>query len=141
MAAPSVKWFRRLNGELVQGILTVIIWQAAAAFHDVAIRDNFKFTTPRAVGGRRVWMRNLTHMWQQAVQEAIAERDPNELERKIQLAEVAIFERIDTFSAADSGEDVALFQALGKLQALRENYYPHKHHSGWMKSLMSLNAC
>ncbi len=75
-------------------------------------------------------MRNLTHAWQQAVQEAIAEMDPNELERKIQLAEVAIFERIDTFSAADSGEDVALFQALGKLQALRENYYPHKHHSG-----------
>jgi hypothetical protein len=75
-------------------------------------------------------MRNLTHTWQRAVQEAIAERDPNELERKIQLAEVAIFERIDKFSAADSGEDVALFQALGKLQALRENYYPHKHHSG-----------
>jgi hypothetical protein len=64
------------------------------------------------------------------MQEAIAERDPNELERKIQLAEVAIFERIDTFSAADSGEDVALFQALGKLQALRESYYPRKHHSG-----------
>ena len=75
-------------------------------------------------------MRNLTHTWQHAMQEAIAERDPNELERKIQLAEVAIFERIDTFSAADSGEDVALFQALGKLQALRESYYPRKHHSG-----------
>ena len=74
-------------------------------------------------------MRNLTYTWQQAVQQAI-ESDPNELERKIQLAEVAIFERIDTFSAADSGEDVALFLALGKLQALRENYYPRKHHSG-----------
>ena len=72
-------------------------------------------------------MRNLTHTWQQAVQEAIAESDPNELERKIQLAEVAIFERIDTFSAADSGEDVALFQALGKLQALRGKYYPRKY--------------
>ena len=75
-------------------------------------------------------MRNPTHTWQQAVQEAIGERDPNELERKIQLAEVAIFERIDTFSAADSAEDVALFQALGKLQALRENYRPRKHHTG-----------
>ncbi len=75
-------------------------------------------------------MRNLTHTWQQAVQEAIAERDPNERERKIQLAEVAIFERIDTFLAADSGEDAALFQALGKLQALRGSYYPRKHHSG-----------
>jgi len=74
-------------------------------------------------------MRNLTYTWQQAVQQAI-ESDPNELERKIQLAEVAIFERIDTFSAEDSGEDIALFEALGKLQALRENYYPRKPHSG-----------
>jgi hypothetical protein len=73
-------------------------------------------------------MRNTTYTWQQAVQEAIAESDPNQLERKIQLAEVVIFERIDTFSAADSGEDVALFQALGKLQALRENYRPRKHY-------------
>jgi len=72
-------------------------------------------------------MRNLTHAWQQAMQEAIGESDPNELQRKIQLAEVAIFERIDTFSAADSGEDVALFQALGKLQALRGKYYPRKY--------------
>jgi len=74
-------------------------------------------------------MRNLTYTWQQAVQQAI-ESDPNELERKIQLAEVAIFERIDTFSAEDSGEEIALFEALGKLQALRENYYPRKPHSG-----------
>jgi len=73
-------------------------------------------------------MRNTTYTWQQGVQDAIAESDPNELERKIQLAEVAIFERIDTFSAADSGEDAALFQALGKLQALRENCRPRKHH-------------
>ena len=49
-------------------------------------------------------MRNTTYTWQQAVQEAIAESDPNELERKVQLAEVAIFERIDTFSAADRGD-------------------------------------
>ena len=75
-------------------------------------------------------MRNTTYTWQQAVQEAIAESDPNELERKIQLAEVAISERIDTFSAADCGEDVALFEALGTLQALREKYRPRKHHSG-----------
>ena len=73
-------------------------------------------------------MRNTTYTWQQAVKKAIAESDPNELERKIQLAEIAIFESIATFSAADGGEDVALFQALGKLQALRENYRPRKHH-------------
>jgi len=65
-------------------------------------------------------MRTTTYTWQQAVQDAIAENDVNQLERKIQLAEVAIFERIDTFSATDSGEALALFDALGKLRALME---------------------
>jgi hypothetical protein len=67
-------------------------------------------------------MRTTTYTWQQAVQDAIAETDRNQLERKIRLAEVAIFERIDTFSATDSGEaiGIALFDALGKLRALRE---------------------
>jgi hypothetical protein len=65
-------------------------------------------------------MQNSIYMWQQAVQEAIVESDPYQRERKIQLAEIAIFERIDTFLAADSGEDVALFDALGKLRALRD---------------------
>jgi hypothetical protein len=66
-------------------------------------------------------MRNIAYVWQQAVQEAIAESDSNQLERKIQIAEVALFERIDTFLAADSGEAIALFDALGKLRALREH--------------------
>jgi len=65
-------------------------------------------------------MRTTTYTWQQAVQDAIAESDVNQLERKIQFAEVAIFERIDTFSATDSGEAIALFDALGKLRALME---------------------
>ena len=65
-------------------------------------------------------MKNLTHTWQQAVQEAIGENDPSQLERKIRLAEVAIFERIDTFLPTEDGEDVGLFEALGKLRALRE---------------------
>jgi hypothetical protein len=65
-------------------------------------------------------MRTTTYTWQQAVQDAIAESDVNQLERKIHLAEVAIFERIDTFSATDSGEAIALFDALGKLRALME---------------------
>jgi hypothetical protein len=65
-------------------------------------------------------MRTTAYTWQQAVQDAIAESDRNQLERKIRLAEVAIFERIDTFLAADSGEALALFDALGKLRALRE---------------------
>jgi hypothetical protein len=57
-------------------------------------------------------MRTTTYTWQQAVQDAIGESDVNQLERKIQLAQVAIFERIDTFSATDSGEAIALFDAL-----------------------------
>ena len=65
-------------------------------------------------------MRIPIYTWQQAVQDAIAESDVNQLERKIQLAEVAIFERIDIFSATDSGEALSLFDALGKLRALRE---------------------
>jgi hypothetical protein len=65
-------------------------------------------------------MPNTTYTWQQAVQETIVESDRNQLKRKIQLAEIAIFERIDTFLPADDGEDAALFEALGKLRALRE---------------------
>jgi hypothetical protein len=65
-------------------------------------------------------MRIPIYTWQQAVQDAIDESGPNQLEQKIQLAEIAIFERIDRFSAADDGEDVALFEALDKLRALRE---------------------
>jgi hypothetical protein len=42
-------------------------------------------------------MPKTTYTWQQAVQEAIAETDANQLERKIELAEVAVFARIDTF--------------------------------------------
>jgi hypothetical protein len=65
-------------------------------------------------------MRIPIYTWQQAVQDAIDESDPNQLEQKIQLAEIAIFERIDRFSVVDDGEDVALFEALDKLRALRE---------------------
>ena len=65
-------------------------------------------------------MPNVTYTWQQAVQEAIAETDANQLKRKIELAEVAIFERIDSFLATDGSEAIALFDALAKLRALRE---------------------
>ena len=65
-------------------------------------------------------MPNTIYTWQLAVQEAIAETDANQLKRKVELAEVAIFERIDTFLATDRGEEIALFAALGELRALRE---------------------
>ena len=65
-------------------------------------------------------MLTVTYAWQQAVQEAIAETDASQLKRKIELAEVAIFERIETFLATDGSEAIALFDALAKLRALRE---------------------
>ena len=65
-------------------------------------------------------MLTVTYAWQQAVQEAIAETDVSQLKRKIELAEVAIFERIETFLATDGSEAIALFDALAKLRALRE---------------------
>jgi len=65
-------------------------------------------------------MRTTTYPWQQAVQDVIGRSDTNQLERRIQLAEMAIFERIDRFLAADDGEDAALFDALGKLRALSQ---------------------
>jgi hypothetical protein len=65
-------------------------------------------------------MRTTTYTWQQAVQHAIGESDADQLELRIQLAEIAIFERIDAFLPADDGEDAALFEALGKLRALRD---------------------
>ena len=65
-------------------------------------------------------MLTVTYAWQQALQEAIAETDASHLKRKIVLAEIAIFERIDRFLAADDGEDAALFDALGKLRALSQ---------------------
>jgi hypothetical protein len=65
-------------------------------------------------------MPNTIYAWQQAVQEAIAETHANQLKRKIELAEVAIFERIETFLATDGSEAIALFDALAKLRALRE---------------------
>jgi hypothetical protein len=65
-------------------------------------------------------MLTITYAWQQAMQEAIAETDASQLKRKIELAEVAIFGRIDAFRATDGVEEIALFDALGKLRALRE---------------------
>jgi hypothetical protein len=65
-------------------------------------------------------MRDLNYPWQEAVQEAITENNPTQMGRKIYLAEVAIFKRIDRYLAADNGEDAALFQALTRLRNLSE---------------------
>ncbi len=60
----------------------------------------------------------MRNSWQHAVQAAVDESDSNQLELRIQQAEVAIFQRIDTFSSAHNGEEQALFEALTKIREL-----------------------
>jgi len=56
------------------------------------------------------------------VQDAIHENDPQMVKVKIKMAEAAIFNRIDDFSAtADSLEEQALFDALGAIRILRSS--------------------
>jgi hypothetical protein len=60
----------------------------------------------------------MRNSWQQAVQAAMNESDPNQLELRIQQAEIAIFQRIDTFSSEHDREEEALFEALRKIREL-----------------------
>ena len=60
------------------------------------------------------------YQWHRAVQDAIDERDANQIETKIQVAEFAIFGRIDLFSRGDQGEEEeALFEALVTIRVLK----------------------
>ena len=58
--------------------------------------------------------------WQNALQEAIHERDPLIMDEKIRAAETAIFSRMQDFSSRpDSLEEQALLDALGSVRILR----------------------
>ena len=62
----------------------------------------------------------LDYQWHRAVQDAIDEKDPDQIEMKIELAEFAIFGRIDLFSRRDEGqEEEALFDALATVRVLK----------------------
>jgi hypothetical protein len=62
----------------------------------------------------------MTMDWQDALQEAIHEPDPQIMEAKIRAAEMAIFARMQDFSSRpDSLEEQALFDALGAVKILR----------------------
>jgi hypothetical protein len=64
--------------------------------------------------------RETDYQWYGAVQDALDENDPAQIETRLQLAEVAIFERIAMFSRADYGEEEeALFEALTTVQVLK----------------------
>ena len=60
------------------------------------------------------------YQWHRAVQDAIDENHSDQIDMKIQLAEFAIFQRIDLFSRRDQGqEEEALFEALVTVRVLK----------------------
>lgn len=62
----------------------------------------------------------MTTDWQDALQAAIHESDPQLTDDKIRAAETAIFARMyDCASRPDSLEEQALFDALGAVKILR----------------------
>jgi len=62
----------------------------------------------------------LDYQWHRDVQDAIDEKDSNQIGMKIKLAEFAIFQRIDLFSRRDEGEEEeALFEALAIVRVLK----------------------
>jgi hypothetical protein len=62
----------------------------------------------------------MTVDWQEALQEAIHESDPQIRDEKIRAAETAIVARIQDFSCRpDSFEKQALFDGLGAVRILR----------------------
>jgi len=62
----------------------------------------------------------MTMDWQDALQEAIHESDPQLKDAKIRAAEMAIFARMQDFSSLpDSLEEQALLDALGAVRILR----------------------
>jgi hypothetical protein len=60
----------------------------------------------------------MTLDWQDALQEAIHESDPQLKDEKIRAAEIAIFARMQD-SRPDSLEEQALLDALGAVRILR----------------------
>ena len=62
----------------------------------------------------------MTMDWQDALQEAIHESDPQIMNEKIRAAETAICSRMQDFSSRpDSLEEQALLDALGAVRILR----------------------
>ena len=64
--------------------------------------------------------RKPEYQWHRSVQDAIDEKDSDQIGMKIELAEFAIFQRIDLFSRRDEGkEEEALFDALATVRVLK----------------------
>jgi hypothetical protein len=68
----------------------------------------------------------IDYQWHRAVQDAVDENDSNQIEMKIQMAELAIFERIHLFSRRDHGEEEeALFEALVVVREQWQRRFPN----------------
>ena len=65
--------------------------------------------------------RIVEYEWQDALQDAVHERDPHQIEGRVQRAEIAIFERAYSSSQVDSVETQALFDALKVLRLVRSS--------------------
>jgi len=63
----------------------------------------------------------IEYEWQDALQDAVHERDPREIEGRVLRAEIAIFERVHSPCRVDSIETQALFDALKVLRLLRSS--------------------
>ena len=64
--------------------------------------------------------RKPEYQWHRFVQDAIDEKDSDQIGMKIELAEFAIFQRMDLFSRRDEGkEEEALFEALLTVRVLK----------------------
>ena len=59
--------------------------------------------------------------WQDALQQAIHESDPQIKDDKIRVAAAAIFARIDGLPGLDPLEEQALYDALGSVRILRSS--------------------
>ena len=71
--------------------------------------------------------RETDYQWYRAVQDALAENDPIQIKTRLELAEFAIYDRIDTFSRVDHGEEEeALFDALAIVRVLKIRHFAHE---------------
>ena len=65
--------------------------------------------------------RSIEYEWREALQDAVHERDPREIEGRVLRAEIVIFERVHSPCRVDSIEMQALLDALTVLQLLRSS--------------------
>jgi len=70
---------------------------------------------------KRSMRRIVEYEWQDALQDAVHERDPREIEGRVLKAEIAIFGRVHSPCRVDSIEMQALLDALKVLRLLRSS--------------------